>query len=210
MPAYSSDKEQVEELKELWKEYGRWILLAVVVGLAVSYGWRYWQARKYTTNIEASDQYQSLLVATENNNWTQVAAKKIVLEQQFPKSSYTAYANFVEAQNYVNQANYDKALADYAWVLNNNKNSIYEQLARVRSARLLMAQNKVDAAGKMLATVNNKAFMPAINSIKGDIAVAKNDVKKAGKYYQDAFVGFESQGVSDPVLMMKVQSYAGL
>lgn len=208
MPAYSSDKEQVEELKNLWKEYGRWLVLAVIVGLGISYGWRYWQGREMQQNIVASDQYQSILAAVPANNWEQVAAKKQVLQERYPSEVYTAMANMVEAKHWIDSNQYAKAIADFDYVIKNTKDVSFKQLARIRSARLYLAQNNYQAAKDVLATVDSKAFAPAVQSVLGNIALAEKQPAKAGQLYKEAFSGLLAMDIQEPLLAVKAMTYS--
>ncbi|OGO97902.1 MAG: hypothetical protein A3F41_05425 [Coxiella sp. RIFCSPHIGHO2_12_FULL_44_14] len=207
MPAYSSDKEQVEELKALWKEYGRWILLAVAVGFGVSYGWRYWQVREVKQNLVASDQYQNILAAIPTNNWEQIAAKKQVLQDKYPKLAYTAFANFLEAKHYVELNQYQKALADLKMVIVNTEEPSLKQIARIRSASILLAEKDAAAAKKILSVVDSQTYAPMIQVVQGDIALAEKNPKQAGVYYKEAFEGLMALDIQQPIFALKALMY---
>ena len=43
MELYDSEEQQVEAIKDWWKENGKAVVLGVVVGLGGLFGWRYYQ-----------------------------------------------------------------------------------------------------------------------------------------------------------------------
>jgi predicted negative regulator of RcsB-dependent stress response len=56
----TTDEEQVEALKNWWKDNGTSLLAGVVVVLAVMFGFRKWQDSQSVTMGEASDLYQQI------------------------------------------------------------------------------------------------------------------------------------------------------
>ena len=57
-----SDKEQIDMLKKWWTNYGKSILIAIIVGLLLGYGWNYYRTHQATTREQASLIYQKLLI----------------------------------------------------------------------------------------------------------------------------------------------------
>ena len=54
MDEYSSEKEQIEEIKQWWKDNGTFIITGLVVGFGALGGWKYWQAYKEQRAATAS------------------------------------------------------------------------------------------------------------------------------------------------------------
>ena len=51
---YFNEEEQLEVLKRYWKEYGFVCIIAVVLAISVSFGWRYYQKQKAISARHAS------------------------------------------------------------------------------------------------------------------------------------------------------------
>ena len=39
-----SNKEQADLVKAFWNDYGRWIAIAIIIGLVLGFGWRWHNA----------------------------------------------------------------------------------------------------------------------------------------------------------------------
>ncbi len=57
MELYDSEEQQVEAIKDWWKENGKAVVLGVVVGLGGLFGWRYYQDSVVQAQEAASEQY---------------------------------------------------------------------------------------------------------------------------------------------------------
>jgi len=71
-----------------------------------------------------------------------------------------------------------------------------------RLARVLVAQNKADAALKVLDAVQDKAYKASVSELRGDIYLVQKQTDKARAAYQDAVA--DSKGNVSPVLQMKL------
>jgi len=57
-----TDREQIDMLKKWWKDYGQSIAIAIMVGLVLSFGWRYWRAHQQQQVEQASSLYQTMMI----------------------------------------------------------------------------------------------------------------------------------------------------
>jgi len=200
-----TDSEQIAMIKKWWKDYGRAIAVAVAIGLIVGFGWRYWSQHKVERAQQASVLYQQLSVADfqKQPKVAMVFANK--LKQEYSHSPYASYAAFWAAKKAVNNKNLPLALKNCRWVVTNGRVKSLKQIARIRAARILLAQKKLKAAMTMLDRVNDKTFMPLINNVKGDIYTAMGEHKAARKAFESAKAGMSASiGVVDPLLDMKL------
>lgn len=200
-----TNREQAEMLKKWWKDYGRAIAIAIVIGLIVGFGWRYWHKHQQKQAEQASLLYQSMS-ALDYQKKPKLARKFAQqLMQDYRRSPYAAFAALWSAKEAVQKNNLAAALANCQWVLKNSKVASFKQIARLRAARILLAQKKSNEALAMLSTVNDKTFEPLIENVKGDIYTAMGNNKAARKAYQAAKVGMSSAiGTTDPLLDMKL------
>ncbi len=58
-----TEEEQVEALKNWWKENGKSLLLTIALALAVVFGWKGWQNNQRITAENAAVMYQNLVQA---------------------------------------------------------------------------------------------------------------------------------------------------
>jgi predicted negative regulator of RcsB-dependent stress response len=204
MNEYLSDKEQIELFKKWWKDYGRGIALAVIVGLGVGFAWRYWHSRQIQNEANASELYQQALFFDEKGDVTSAAQNATKLSDQFPSSPYSALAALLLAKDAVANNNLTMALVKLNWVIANSKEARLRQIARIRAARIFTAQKQFDQATAILARIDDKAFSPMIAEVRGDILTAQGRKMEAGKEYDLAKKGMQDAGVQDPLLQMKI------
>jgi predicted negative regulator of RcsB-dependent stress response len=204
MSEYLSDKEQIEAFKNWWKEYGQTIAIAVVIGLGVGFGWRYWSQWQMQKEATASAMYQGALMADEKADATQAATNADELAKKFPSSPYSALASFLVAKDAVAHNNLDLAVEKFKWVIAHARDHRFQQIARIRAARIMLEQKQYPQALSVLSTVNDKTFLPMIQQVRGDIYAAQGRQAEAQKEYDAAKKALQSAGVQDPLLQMKI------
>jgi predicted negative regulator of RcsB-dependent stress response len=204
MPAYETDSEQVEIVRKWWGEYGKWLVAAVVIALAVSLSWRFWQNQQVKTSQQASLLYQQLVMADNQNNADTVMQMAAEMTKRYPKTEYAAMANLIAGKAAVTQNKNDLAAQKLQWVVDHAANVSIKQIARLRQARALLAQNQPAAAQKVIATVNDPVFQPAIDEVQGDIYMAEGDKAKAHQSYLAAQTGYSSVIGEDRLLTLKL------
>ena len=189
LDGYVSEKEQLEEIGKWWKENGKWITVAIIVGLILGFGWRYYQKIETRRLENASMIYQSVLQADKQSQFKTAQGGAVLLMKDFPKTPYADLAALLFAQEAASQNQLDIALTQLNWVIKNSSSTRQKQIARINAARILLSQNNTDAASKMLYVTNDKTFMPLVYWVRGDIATKMGDVKLAETDYQNAKMG---------------------
>ena len=209
MRSNTTDQEQVEMLKKWWKDYGKGIMIAIVIGLAVGFGWRYWHQQQIQHSEQASIAYQSMMVADVEKQ-PKVAQKYAdQLLKDFRDTSYASMAGLFLARTAVQQNKLPDALARLQEVINKGKVASIKQIARIRAARVLLAQKKLAEALAVLSTVDDKTFEPLIENVKGDIFQAQGKGAAARKSYEAAKTGLSTIGINNPILVMKLAQPLG-
>ncbi|MBS0350914.1 MAG: tetratricopeptide repeat protein [Proteobacteria bacterium] len=204
MPAYETDHDQIESLKKVWGDYGKWIVIAVIIGLAIGFGWRYWQGQKNVQRQQASLLYQQLIMADQQNKSDSVTQMTEEMTKRYPQSGYTALANLVAAKNAVQQNKSDQALQNLLWVTDHATNAGIKQIARLRTAQVYIDQKQYPQASQALAKVDDATFQPLIDQLQGDIYSGQGDRMKARQYYQSAQAALSSEVGEDKVLAMEL------
>ncbi len=207
MADFSSDQDQVEQLKKWWHSYGKVLITAIVIGLAAGYGWKYWQAQKLVNAESASMMYQEVLMAEMSVTENKTAPLIKALKTEYPSTPYAALASLMAAKNAVAEKKLPEALAALDWVITKSSVKEFKQIAYLRKARVLSAQKKYDQALAILKLVNDDVFSPAADVIRGDVYVAKGDMQLASQAYLAAKDSFNAQDMTDQITQLKLARY---
>jgi predicted negative regulator of RcsB-dependent stress response len=201
---YLSEKEQWEQIKAWLRDNGLWIIAGIAVGAAALGGWRWYQDHVDNVGAQASAKYTQVVDAFGRGDRTQGFVLLGELERDYSSSPYVDQGKLMAARMYVDSGNLDKAVIELQTVTEHSKDPQLALLARLRLARVQIAQNKADAA---LATLNGMkpgAFEPQYHEILGDAYYAKGDKATALKEYLKAKVGNFSGSPDSQQLDLKI------
>ncbi len=202
-----TDQEQIEMLKRYWREYGRHVLIAILVGVGIGYGWQYWQKIQLQKNQEAAMLYhQYTLLAVSHQDPTKQATILKDLESQYPQSAYASFANLVAAMDSIEQNNPDEALQKLKWVKAHTKDENLADLAAVREARILLAQHQPQQSLELLKSMQNSIYQPMVHSLEGDAYTQLGQGDSARKAYEAARQSYQALGMEDPMDQLKLSS----
>ncbi len=186
LDGYVSEKEQLESIGKWWNENGKFLLMAIAIGLAIGFGWRYWHTLQMRRAENASVVYQSVLEADSQNNTATVIGGAKLLMNRFSNTPYASLAALLLAKESVAQNNLSLALKNLHWVISNSDQKRLQQIARLSSARILLAEHNPKAAADELSVVDDKHFAPLIAWLKGDIDTQEGNAIGAEAHYTEA------------------------
>lgn len=201
---YLSDKEQIEVIKQWWHRQGRFIAIAIVIGLLIGFGWRGWKQHEIKRSIAASRIYQSVIQAKQKNNTKAVIAGATVLVKKYPKTVYASLASLIAANAHVQEKNNAAALANLHWVVVHANAKRFKQVALISEARVLVADGQSKQALSLLSTTHDKSFQPLVDWVKGDAYTAMKAPKEARHYYQLAKQALAASPEAVALLNMKL------
>lgn len=208
MSTYLNENEQAQLVKDWLKKYGISIVLGVCIAIIASFGWRYWQQHKVAMSLKASDLYGQMMVAKSQNQTDQYQQLGQKLIKEFKNTPYAGMAGLMLAQDAVNQDKLADAEQQYAWVAKHATDKNLRHLAVIRQARVLMAENKPEAALKVLDTLPEKILGPAVMVTKGDILVALGKNEAARRAYGIALQVLPNTAMIKPFVQMKYDALA--
>ncbi|KPJ67925.1 MAG: hypothetical protein AMJ43_02400 [Coxiella sp. DG_40] len=199
-----SDKDQIQAIKDWWKKYGTTIILSIIIVLGVSFGWRYWHYYKNKQAEQASVLYEQMLSAKVTQKTTDFKLFAENLIKDYSSTPYAALASLMLAKEAVDSKNLISAQQNLQWIVKHANNVSFKQIARIRKARILLAQKQFPQALQLLQHVDDKAFMPEISETIGDIYVAQSNNAKALQEYKKALSGVAQNSITRPILEMKI------
>src|SRR5213078_2763153 len=125
------------------------------------------------------------------------------LERDFGKSPYADQARLLAARVYVDNGELERAAGELAAVAENSKDRDLALVARLRLARVQIAQGKTDGALATLNAAQPGAFAAQYHEVRGDAYYAKGDKSAALKEYRSA-----QTAASDSLLTLKIADLA--
>ena len=200
------------------KQYGGYIVSAIMLVLAGYFGWTYWQ--KHGGNIDTaaandfakiqSDQNNIETLTTQAASDTKAQAQLATAQANLAKdlrefvakhdnSVYTWQALMLQAKQQTDKNDLKAAAATLqkASQLTLNDDGL-KAIAILRQAQVLLSDNQADAAQKRLQSPLPAAFEASKLEILGDIANQRGDKKAAATHYQKAWQLIEQRNQNNP------------
>ena len=197
-------EQELEALKSWWKENGRALVVGVSLGLAGVFGWTWWQDHLHTQAEEASIIYQGLVEDAGADSHETVRAHAAEIVQNYPKTGYAPLAALLGARSAFAENDFDDAKRQLQWVIDNSDNISFKDLARLRLARVLITENKLDEAMSVVDSVEQEAFAAGASEIRGDIEIARGNDEGAREAYLQALMSGGISGATRSRVQMKL------
>ena len=184
--AYSIEEEQeINQLKEWWKENGKTIIVAFILGVGGMFGWRYWQAHQAEQIAQASAQYDALINSVQQDEQD----KKANIEQIVQGNSKTAYAVFAlleEEKKATEKQDFSAAEANLNKALTQSQDEVLTSIVALRLSAVQFQLGQLDNALTTLNQVKGESFNARKAILTGDIQVAKGDKVAAKNSFEQA------------------------
>lgn len=201
MDDYYNEQEQWERVKQWLRENGLWLLAGVAIGIGALSGWRWWEARVERLAVEASGKYQQVLEAFGRGDRTRGTTLAEELRRDYGRSPYADQADLVIARAHVEASEYGEAAERLQRVAQSSKDAELRHVARLRLARVQVAQGNTDQALATLAAAKDTgAFSSRYTELRGDVLFAKGDRPGALREYRAARAA-DTDGVLDAALL---------
>jgi len=214
----TTDEEQIETLKNWWKDNGTSLLAGVLVVMALLFGVRQWESSQNATSSQASDLYQQLAQMAVANVGVAVSEDDLLaaqgvysqLKDQYASSIYTRFAALVMAKFHADEGALDEAAVELQWVLDNPGLGLMQNadeelfiVARQRLARVKLGLGDAQAALDLLRSGDSSSFVASYADTEGDALLQLGDIEGAKAAYQKALAA-NTDG-NPAVLKLKLQ-----
>ena len=204
-----SESEQWERAKGWLKENGLWIITGCAIGLGGLYGWRWYEGRQVTQAQTASARYEEMIEAFSRNDRPRAMTIVEELNRDYDWTPYASLSTLIAARVHVEQNELDKAAAGLKSVMDGAKDEELRMVARLRLARVQLAQSKFDDALATLKVPEEGEFSTRIADVRGDVLLAKGDRAGALREYLAARTGESKGRVDTELLDLKIRDLGG-
>lgn len=202
------DYEQSERVQQWLRANGISIIVGIVIGLLLIFGWQQWKAHRSARQAEAAARYQQFQSALADGN-TKAAQKLLAnLKSDYASSAETVFAASLNAQQEVDANHLDKAHASLAWARKHADNPTLKALISLRLARVELGQGKAKDALGTLAGIDNEAFKASIQELRGDALVKTGQHAEARTAYKAAMAAMNKDAPQYGVTKMKLDNLA--
>ncbi len=206
MDTYRTDEEQIEAVKQWWKENGLPIVTGLVIGLGGIFGWRGWQAWEQAQAEAASDIFQVMINSVRDKNADAARESAQQLLDEYASTIYAVQAAFTLAKLAVDDGDFAAARTQLEFAATHAPGGELRQLADLRLARVMLAENKLDEALALLTGRDFGAASASADELKGDILAMKGDQDGAQTAYRSALAATPQDSDEYEVLSLKLDS----
>ena len=209
MDEFQSEKEQIEEVKKWWKDNGSFIVTGLILGLGVLGGWKYWQDYKLNRASAASAHYEELGLAIARGDGNGASDLLARLSDEFKATPYASQGRLAMAKFHVQSNELELAAEQLRAVVDTSKDDNLKLIARLRLARVLMAQEKHDNALDTLSVARTGEFAARFHDVRGDVYAMLGRDAEARAEYQSALDLFEPGLIDRNLVEMKLNDLGG-
>lgn len=204
MNVYATEEEQVEALKKWWKENGKSVIGGVLIGVGILYGGKMWLDQQNAHMEMASAEYEAMIQELNQNNSNQASDRGASILGQYNDTAYAELTALAMAKIKIEEKDLVAAKSHLQWAMDNAKQEGIKQIARLRMARVLHAEENYDGALQLLNSADAGTFKSAYEELKGDIYADKGELSNARTAYNLALQTLEPTARSRRYIEMKL------
>ena len=208
METYQTEDEQVQAIKDWWKENGRAVIAGLIIGIGAIAGYRYWTQYQTTQAEQASLIYAQVIASAASADSTRAFEQGKSLISDYSGTPYAALSALTLSKLAVDTADYTTAAAQLRWVIDNSSDDGLKHVARLRLARVLAAQDKPDLAISLLNEADTSGFTTLYQETRGDIYVQQGKTAEATDEYRKALEDLEMNPQWRRAVEMKMNDLA--
>ena len=205
MDELQSEKEQIEEMRAWWSEYGKVVIAGVVIGIAGLIGFNQYNANKLQAQVEASELFETLVGHVVDGDLDGAEFVADDLNANYANTAYAAQSKLALARLYMDQ-NRDQDAADTLQeLLAMSADENLQNIGRLRLASVLLYQDKAQEVIDLLEGIEEPSFAALVNELRGDAYAAMGEYQQAADAYNLALTDpSPSPTVDSALVQMKL------
>ncbi|TDQ48164.1 YfgM family protein [Permianibacter aggregans] len=184
-----TEEQQLEKVRQWWKDNGVSVVLGLVLGLGALAGWRFWQSHQSETAMSASAAFEQVVKLSEQaDKKAEFVAAAEALAKDHQGTVYAQFGQLYLARASVNDADLDKAAGLLQAVVNEAAHPALKHTATLRLARIRLAQGNAEQALQLAQISKDDAgtYHGAYAMVRGDALLALNREAEAHAAFEEA------------------------
>lgn len=201
------EEDQVQAIKQWWDDNGTYVLGAVGLAVAGTFGWDFYQNQQADAALARSDAYQQVLVAANSQNPQQLLEAAGLVQQQHADTEYAKLATLFAAKALVETGDLEGAAAQLQGLTNTI--AVTDPIgaeARLRLAAVQLSLGNHDQAQSLLGDGFTSAYEARALELRGDVLLAMGQRSEAKASYERALDAEGAAGL--PLLRIKLDDLA--
>jgi predicted negative regulator of RcsB-dependent stress response len=200
-----SEKEQIEQMRAWWSEYGRYVIGGVVVGIGLMVGVGQYRSQTVAAQTEASTLYEAVFEAVADGDTTEAETAATNLHDNYANTVYSSQVRLTMARHYMDKGRDQDAANELRAIVDEAPDSELGLIARLRLAKVLLYQDKALDVVDLLSNKTDNAFAARYSEALGDAYVSLAQYEDARDAYALAMADSATMPTVDRVLVqMKV------
>ena len=196
-----SEKEQIDQIRSWWSEYGGYVIGGLGLGIALLAGLNYYQNSRLEAQLQGSALYETLVEHVVSGSLEEAEVVAAELDTEYASTSYAAQGKLALARLYMDK-NRDQDAADVLGeLLAGDGDEAVKHVARARLARVMRYQGKSQEVVNLLEGQESAAFSATYNELLGDAYHTLGRIDDAQVAYQAVLLDPMSQGTVDQQLV---------
>ena len=180
------EQEQLDALKQFWKQYGTLIITLAFLALATFAGVKGWNYYQRGQSEQASVLFGKLEEAVRKNDIAQTGSLGAEIIDKYGSTAYGPMAALLLAKTSHDNGDPAAAATRLLWAIDKARDDETAALARLRLAGIRLDEKKYDEALALLDAKHGQAFAPLYSDLRGDVLTAQGKPAEARAAYKQA------------------------
>ena len=200
-----SEKEQIDLIREWWKENGTFVIAGIMLGVGGIVGFNTWKSGQLETRESASSQYEELTVEVSDNRIEPAEEIADTILSEYGDTIYADQTRLALARLYMDAGRDQDAAEQLQALIDAGNSEEIRKVARLRLAKINLYQGEPEAVLALLEGYEDSGFAARYSEAIGDAHVALGNYAEAEAAYLAAINAPDAQQLLDQALLqMKI------
>jgi predicted negative regulator of RcsB-dependent stress response len=194
---YLSEREQADQLMHWVRENWLWVVAGVALGLGGLNGYRWWEAHQTARSLEAEQRFSAMLDALTRQQRDEALRLAGEITGEYDDTPYADQATLVLARVDIESGDFVQAATRLKQVMDAARDPELALVARLRLARVQLAQGAYDEALATLDGVRVPELEARVAELRGDVLLARGELAAALEAYRKAQSAAQGSAAGD-------------